>query len=195
MLFPDDHRTVLRRITAIRWGVRASALLLAVAILGIGWIGDSLLKNYFRAQKENYTDAVALIENQDAIRHHYGELEARLEAERREYARLLQRIPTAASEGEFLRELSSIAADCDLTLRDFRPGRVSVHPTHSEKQIQLRAEGSHASLCRFLAALQTTNRMTRVSHLTVGPAKGPDSTSTIDLHIEIAFEAKVETMI
>lgn len=195
MLFADDHRTVLRRMTSIRWVIRVSALLLALAIIGVGWIGDAMLKRHLASLKRDHADAVALIKNRDSIHGHHTELQNQLATARNEYQSLLRRIPTTASEGGFLRELSLIAAECELTIRDFRPGRVSIHPTHSEKQIQLRAEGDHVSLCRFLAALQSTNRMSRVSHLTVGPAKKQDLTSAIDIHIEIAFEAKAQTTI
>jgi Tfp pilus assembly protein PilO len=193
MRFADDDHTITQRLRTLRWSLRATALLIVGALLIAAWLSERLLQRHVQHLQKTHASAVTLVQNRDRLQHEHQQHQQRLANLRQRHEQLLERVPATASESEFLSKLSELAEDARLTLRDFRPGTVATHETHAEREIQLRAEGHHDSLCQFLAALQKTERLNRVSHLQIGPAKPPEQTSQIDIHVAIAFDCKLPT--
>ncbi len=193
MRFADDDRTVTQRLRTIRWSLRGAGLLIVGTILTSAWAGERLLQRHVHRLEESHASAVTLVQNRHHLQQEHQRLQQRLATLQQAYERLLEGVPATASESDFLSKLSELAAATQLTIRDFRPGTVASHDTHAEREIQLRAEGHHDSLCQFLAALQQTQRLNRVSHLRIGPAKPPEHHSLIDIHVAIAFDCQLPT--
>lgn len=174
-------------LLATAWGLRAGGAVLAGAILLTGWSGFHFLSHLRQSLLDQCQSAALLLQRAEAMEARCQDLQQqlRLAADRRQ--RAVGRVPTRADETEFLRQLAAIARAAQLDIRDYRPGRVSQWPTHSELELAVRAEGSYQSLCHFLAALGELPRICRVSQLTVSAPDRPDQLSVIDFQLALAF--------
>ena len=126
------------------------------------------------------------------------ESESRLVAQRLDEARLkyqgaLRSVPDAAYESEFLSELSTLATQSELAIREFRPGGVTQRDACHELEIRLSAEGTYPNLCRFLAGLERLPRLCNVRSLNVsGTGSSAEGRYPIDLTV-VVFFAPVQT--
>jgi Tfp pilus assembly protein PilO len=97
-------------------------------------------------------------------------LNSTLDEKNRLFEQAMSRIPETSQESVFLGQLAKLAGKSKLNIGRFRPGQVYERKGYKELELNLSATASYSSLCRFLAGLETTPRLCRVTKLTIGEA-------------------------
>jgi Tfp pilus assembly protein PilO len=113
-----------------------------------------------------------LLKDVNQLRAERDRLKQSLSEARQEEQRLLSRVPDAPHEGVFLGQVSRLAQEVDLQIRDYRPGEVRARSNYSEMEISLTCEGTYDSLCRFLDGLARLPRLAKLSLLDVTDPEG-----------------------
>lgn len=75
---------------------------------------------------------------------------------------LAARLPTAPREEELLRQLSRLAIKSDIQLQDFQPQGQSESGDLTATIVKLHLRGDYEKLCRFVAGIETLNRLTSI---------------------------------
>ncbi|MGH7134626.1 MAG: type 4a pilus biogenesis protein PilO [Pirellulales bacterium] len=120
----------------------------------------------------------------DGLRREHAQLEHSLADARHQEQRLLARVPDEAREAEFLSQMSRLAKDVGMELRDYRPGQVQSQATCSAMEVALTCEGPYESLCRFLDGVGRLPRLVHLSHLEInGSQSGSSYSATLKLVI------------
>jgi Tfp pilus assembly protein PilO len=123
-------------------------------------------------------------ENAPLIREYHQKVLNRLADVEQRIAAVEARVPDEAEAGAFLKELTQIAAEEQLILKDFQPHKPVVKTGYAEMDVTLKGQGSFASICKFLDRAEKMSRLAKVKALTVSavdnPAEYPvDATLTI----------------
>jgi Tfp pilus assembly protein PilO len=100
---------------------------------------------------------------------------------------VLERIPEAADEGQFLAQLTDLAARCAFNVQNYRPGARERKATCSQMDISLDADGSYEGLCRFLAGLEELPRYCRLAGLTIDRREGESNDLKVTFTLRIFF--------
>ena len=96
-----------------------------------------------------------------------------------------RRIPDQPREGEFLASLSRLAQQHNVTIEDFRRGRMTEAPTHSVVSVSVTARASHGSLCALVDSVANLPRLAELTNLEVesdGDRDGYPVTLSYDLY-------------
>jgi Tfp pilus assembly protein PilO len=88
-------------------------------------------------------------------------------------ANLQRRVPQGPDDGEFLNEVSQLAKDGHLAIKDFHPEKPETKPGYAEMQVTLRGQGSYGSICSFIDQLRKLKRLSKIKDLTL--SAGDDS--------------------
>ena len=125
-----------------------------------------------------------LLESTDRLRAEQAELKHSLVEARQQEEALLARVPDDAREAEFLGQISRLAEDVGMELRDYRPGQVREQATCSAMEVALTCEGSYDAMCRFLDGLGRLPRLANLSRLDIdGSQSSGDYTALLKLVI------------
>jgi len=89
-------------------------------------------------------------------------------------ANLQQRVPPEPDGGEFLNEVTKLAADGHVSIKDFHPEKSETKAGYAEMQVTLRGQGSFASICHFIDQLSKLTRLSKIKDLNL--TAGDDST-------------------
>jgi len=132
----------------------------------------------------------AFLARSDAIRAEHENLKRQQAATTAKMADLLKRLPEGPQEAEFLSELALLAGETEFVIHEYRPGKVRELERHCELEVQLQAEGTYESICRFVQGLERMERFCRLSDF--GIAVRPESPmhNTVQLTVQIFFAAR-----
>ena len=168
------------------------ALIVVGVATAIGVWGYQPLKAKHTRTGKLLTATQEFVATGDSIESEARLVTQRLKETQTRYEEALRRVPGDTHESEFLSQLSTLAADTQLVIREFRPGSVTHRKTYNEVEIRLSAEGSYSHLCRFLAGLEGLPRLCNVRSLNVsGTGSSVEGRYPIDLTV-VVFFAPVE---
>lgn len=175
------------------WAFHAGGVTAVAALVGAAaWFVYRPLETA-RSQAEGRCAEIAeLLPSADRLRAELAELKQTLADARQKEEALLARVPSAAHEAEFLGQISHLAKDVELELRDYRPGQVQPHAMCSAMEVALTCAGNYESLCRFLAGLGQLPRLVNVSRLDIDRSSGAGD-FTAQLKLVIYFGAEQQT--
>lgn len=146
-----------------------------------------------RAHQERAVRACeAFLSRGDAIRAEHQQLTERLAATESRMSSLLARIPETPREAEFLAELHELAGETELAIHDYRPGDVRPSEGCSELAVQVQAEGTYASLCRFLQGLERLERFCRLSELGIAVQPHDAARITVQMTLKIFCASRTD---
>ena len=95
---------------------------------------------------------------------------------------LQTRVPDKPQEAEFLADVSRLANELGLTIRDYQPGAALSEPSHTELQVDLVCSGNYASICGFLDRLSKLPRYSSVARLQVdADGKSPECSAKMSV--------------
>lgn len=103
-----------------------------------------------------------------------------------------QRVPQRPEEAEFLRGLSSLAEQSELTIKDYRRQGVENRPTHAELVLNVSAQGRYESICRFIHGLESMPRIATIRRLLID-AKNDTGVYAIDFTLVLYFDLKQQS--
>lgn len=98
------------------------------------------------------------------------------------------KIPEQAGESEFLAQLTNLALQSGLSIRDYTPGPATRLAEHHMVEVEVSAEGDHAGLCQFLNGLPELSRLCRLTELDIETPKSGESRYPIQLKMQIFFQ-------
>lgn len=130
-----------------------------------------------------------LLQSGDRLRVQQRLLKRSLTDARQEERQLLARVPDEAHEADFLRQISRLAKDVGMELRDYRPGQAHPRATCSAMEVALICDGPYESLCRFLDGVGRLPRLVNLSHVEISNANG-GGRHTATLKLAIFFGAQ-----
>lgn len=163
-----------------------------VATLGLAWWFVYRPLEAARGEASLRCQEIALLlGSADRLHAEKVALERSSREAREQEERLLARVPNEAHEAEFLRQISGLAKDAGLVLRDYRPGQAREQAKCSAMEIALTCAGPYEALCRFLDGIEKLPRLVNVSRLEVdGSPSDGGYAAKMTLMIYFAADAK-----
>ncbi len=143
------------------------ATLFALVLGGAGYFVAMPLRSSRLAANAQADQIEALVQKNrqmfgqlDQLRQEFNKTEERAEAIRR-------RIPSNGEEAELLGQLSKLAESHRLAIVDYRRGSVTRGEQFSRLEVELQCEGSFRSICHFVNAVSSLERLTTVDQLDI----------------------------
>jgi Tfp pilus assembly protein PilO len=131
------------------------------------------------------------VQNAVAIRDQHQKVSQTLALVKERIASVQQRVPQNDDAGEFLKEVSQIAAEEKLAVKDFHPNETLVKNGYAQLEVTLVGRGSYASICAFFDRLSKLTRLSKLQHLTLtvsGNATEYPMTATIVIYYGLRGE-------
>ncbi|MBA3482919.1 MAG: type 4a pilus biogenesis protein PilO [Pirellulales bacterium] len=94
-------------------------------------------------------------------------LQGRLAVLRQAAASTRKRMPRRTSTQEFLESATQLAAITGMEMELCSAAAPQTHQTHTQVEVTCRMNGSYASVCRYLAAIDQLSQISKVSSLEV----------------------------
>lgn len=113
-------------------------------------------------------DLQEIIQRTSEITKQHKTLTAQLAASKKSAAELMQRIPAAPRESDFLTQICELANRTGLQVADYHPGIIEKRENHQEKEVKVNATSEYESLCKFLEQIDKLPRLCRLTQLNVG---------------------------
>ena len=126
------------------------------------------------------------VENVPVIREHHRKVSAKLAEVTARIAKVRERVPQDADAGEFLKEVTRLAGEEQLTLKNFQPGKPAAKKGYGEVEVTLSGEGSFASVCKFFDRLAKLNRLSKVKSMTLS-TQDPQTEYPLEVTLVIYF--------
>jgi len=112
------------------------------------------------------------VENAPIIRQQHRKVSQTLRDVTERIEDVQRRVPRDADAGEFLKEISRIAAAERLAIQDFQPEKPTTKNGYAELQVTLKGQGSFATVCTFIDRLNKLTRLSKVKDLTLSAIDG-----------------------
>jgi Tfp pilus assembly protein PilO len=111
-------------------------------------------------------------ENAPMIRQQHGKVSQTLHEVTTRIAEIQRRVPRDADAGEFLKEVTRLAGEERLAIKDFRPEHPEQRDGYAQLQVTLKGAGSYASICTFIDRLAKLKRLSKIKDLTLTAGDG-----------------------
>lgn len=112
-------------------------------------------------------------ENAPVIRREHEKEAAHLASVTERISTLHQRVPEDADAGDFLRQVTQIAAEQHLAISNFQPDKTAEKDGYAEMEVTLTGKGGFASICRFFDRLAKLPRLSKVRQLSISNGNVP----------------------
>jgi Tfp pilus assembly protein PilO len=159
------------KVRVVRWSLHGLG---ALIFLTIGLLAHLAVNRPLDAQTAAYaqrTDRLqAVLRDGERLRKEHARLSEELALARQQAALLEKRIPDEPREADFLAQVSRLADEVGLRIRDYRPGVVKPRESYSTMRVDLICEGNYDSICRFVDGLSRLPRHSTIVRLEVDSA-------------------------
>lgn len=132
------------------------------------------------------TELQELIRQISDITLKHQSLEAELAKSQQATTELLQRIPTAPRESDFLAQVCRLADRTGMEVADYHPGTVEKRENHHEMEVKVSTRGEYAALSKFLEQVDHLPRLCRLTQLDVVAAPAGETLS-VEMSFRIYF--------
>ena len=182
--FDDDRALPLRRLSYLLQG---GAGLIALLILGIGWLLANVMADRASDLDQAAEQAVALRSRSRQIRNQFKVLTTKVKAAQEDVEQAQARLGVGPQESRFIAQLTDLAEQYGLEVAEIRPGSTSLHASFGILELQLSGTGSYDGLCSFLAAMDKLPRICHVAGMNVGVMDAEAESLRIDLKMQLLF--------
>lgn len=169
----------------------AGGVILAGLLLGAGWAWW-LVQREIKSLDNQRQESVDFFERADEVRGENAALAEQVRRTERQYEAALARVPNSPDESRFLENLSALAAETRLEIRDYRPGSTVQQERSSAIEVQIHTDGEYEQVCRFLAGLANLPRMCKVSQVGISGPAAPGGSCALDVNLQLIFAPKLE---
>jgi Tfp pilus assembly protein PilO len=181
---PSNETSLTRTGRSLHAAGFGAMLLLAV----VPYVAAGLPMSAQNASLERQIEKTTrLLELEPNVQARYEKLTKEAEVHEQRRREVLERIPEAADEGQFLAQLTELAGRCDLKVQNYRPATAEKKPTCSQMDVILDAEGDYAEVCRFVAGLESLPRFCRLAGLTVNHSETESDSLKVTFTLRIFF--------
>jgi Tfp pilus assembly protein PilO len=159
--------------------------LLAIATMGIAW-WLCCAKPALELKAELERRAIAVNElraSEPEILLRHKALQGEFEDWNSRIELLKSRIQVYENEGQFLKWVNETANANGLTMRDYRPGQHQKQGDYDCRAVQLSAQGSYESICKFLSQVRSGPKMLRITSLELTPKEKTSGSYTCNLQM------------
>ena len=186
-MFPADPN---RKLRLVSWSLHGLGALIACAIgLAAELVGYRPLDVEVAACARQTAGLQEVIQDGGRLRAEHARLRQELALAREQSADLIKRIPDQPEEADFLAQLSQLADESGLKIRDYRPGVITPRSSYATMKVDLSCAGNYESICTFLEGLAELPRHCTVVRFEI------DSSSQVELYsVEISLELYVATV-
>lgn len=177
------------RLKLLDLALHGAGLVIVLSFVGVAW---SLVYQPLEAAradaKARCSEINELLQSADRLRAEQSRLKNSLTDALEQERQLLARVPDEAHEADFLRQISRLAKEVGMELRDYRPGQTQPHTTCSAMEVALTCVGHYQSMCRFLDGVGRLPRLVNLSHIEINNSVS-DDLYTAALKLVIYFGA------
>jgi Tfp pilus assembly protein PilO len=175
--------------------LHGGGLAVVLSSIGVAWSLAYQPLEAARADAEARCHEInELLLSADRLRREQSQLKRSLADAHEQEQRLLARVPDEEHEADFLRQISRLAKEVGMELRDYRPGQRQSQPTCSAMEVALTCEGHYESLCRFLDGVGRLPRLVNLSHIEIDSSHG-DGVYVANLKLVIYFGAAANAVV
>ncbi|MDG2128383.1 MAG: type 4a pilus biogenesis protein PilO [Fuerstiella sp.] len=103
-------------------------------------------------------------------------------------------IPVHPEKGQFLEQVSKLAAESVLIMQNFDPGSPEENDRVQRIRVLLTGEASYKGICAFLHGLKTLPRLTHVSDLHISPIT-TEGRHPVSMELSIFFAADSRSVV
>ncbi len=114
------------------------------------------------------------VQNAPVIRREHARASRQLKSVTERLEQLRSRVPEDAEAGEFLRQVTQIAAEQHVAISDFQPERIADKDGYMEMEVTLTGKGDYRAICSFFDQLGKLPRLSKVKNLTLSTGNTPD---------------------
>ena len=107
------------------------------------------------------------VQNAPIIREQHHIVSEKLKEVTTRIANVQRRVPQNADEGDFLHQLTQLAGDEKLAIKEYSPDKPETKNGYAEMQVTLQGEGSFGSICTFVERLNKLARLSKIKELTL----------------------------
>ena len=107
------------------------------------------------------------VQNAPAIRRQHRIVSDKLLDVTTRIANVQRRVPREVDTNEFVNQVSQIAEEENLAIKEFNPGSPQTKNGYGEVQVTLKSEGSFGSICTFIDRLNKLSRLSKIKDLTL----------------------------
>ena len=156
------------RLRAVNWLLHGAGLLsigLTVAAVYVG-----IDRTCVQPRSKQDTEAarlVTVLETAGEVLQQHRKLTDELAQLERNALLMRERIPDQPREAEFLRQVTAAAEAVKLRIVNYERQGVIATETHSEFDVRLNCQGSHAAICEFLDRLERLSRVAVVKNVSI----------------------------
>ena len=174
-----------RKLRVLSWSMHGLGALVACAIaLTAELAGFRPLDAEVAACTRRTVELRAAIGDDERLRAEHARFHQELDTARGQSAELIERIPDQPQEADFLAQLSQLADDSGLKIRDYRPGVLIPKTSYATMKVDLICAADYESLCTFLDGLADLPRHCTVIRLAVDSAS-PAKPYSVELSLEL----------
>lgn len=150
-----------------------AGVLIAVLCASVGYTLAYAPIEQSTSETEMRIDELLLsVQNGPMIREHHHRVLVELNAVKKRIAEVKRRVPPEPDAGEFLKEVTRLAGEEQLSLNNFHPEKPAVRDGYAELEVTLHGDGSFASICSFFDRLAKLKRLSKVKSLTLSASNG-----------------------
>ena len=179
------------KLRYIEWSLHivfCSMLLVGVYVAQTYWL-TSLRQERISVGREIQTLQSKLAKADEVAAQHEELVELKKAIERRA-ADITDRIPAHPNEGEFLKQTTSAAKACGITIKEYLRRGIDAHEDHSRLVVHLSLEGTFESICKFVEQLEQLPRISKVSKLRM-VSRTKDGLYPMDLTLILFFRSEL----
>lgn len=129
---------------------------------------------------------VQSVKNAPVIRSQHKVVSEKLKEVTTRIANVQRRVPQTSDEGDFLHQLTELAGNEKLAIKEYNPGKAEARNGYAEMQVTLKGAGSFGSICTFVDRLNKLARLSKVKELTLD-AEGSETDYPMTATIVIYF--------
>lgn len=112
-------------------------------------------------------EVVQSVQNAPVIRSQHQIVSEKLKEVTTRIANVQRRVPQNSDEGDFLHQLTQLAGNEKLAIKEYNPGKAEARSGYAEMQVTLKGEGSFGSICTFVDRLNKLARLSKIKELTL----------------------------
>lgn len=112
-------------------------------------------------------EVVLSVQNAPVIRSQHKIVSEKLKEVTTRIANVQRRVPQTSDEGDFLHQLTQLAGNEKLAIKEYNPGKAEARNGYAEMQVTLKGEGSFGSICTFVDRLNKLARLSKIKELTL----------------------------
>lgn len=106
-------------------------------------------------------------QNAKAIREQHQKVSERLATAKERIATVQERVPQEEDSGQFYNEVSRIAIEEKLSIKEYAPGKRTTNQGYAQVEVTFTGRGTYASICTFLDRLSNLKRLSKLQNLTL----------------------------